>query len=113
MPDATAEFFDTLRSRSPEPLLGNTRGSLRVELSSGSRSERWLVSIDAGNLSVSRKGGKADCTVRARQAVFDRIAAGELNAFAAMLRGEVEAEGDPLLLVRFQRLLPSPPRTSR
>ena len=112
MPDA-AEFFETLRRRSPEPLLGDVRGSLRFELSSGKSSEHWLVSVDAGNLSVSRKGGKADCTVRASKDVFSRIATGELNAFAAMLRGEVAAEGDPLLLVRFQRLLPSRPPTSR
>jgi putative sterol carrier protein len=112
MPDA-AEFFETLHRRSPEPLFGTVRGSLRFELSSGKSSERWLVSVDAGNLSVSRKGGKADCTVRARRDVFDRIAVGEVNAFAAMLRGELAVEGDPLLLVRFQRLLPSPPQTSR
>jgi putative sterol carrier protein len=113
MPDAIAEFFESLRSRSPEPLLGTVCGSLRFEVSSGRSTERWLVSIDAGNLAVSRRGGKADCTVRARRDVFNRVATGELNAFSAMLRGEVAAEGDPLLLVRFQRLLPSPPPTSR
>jgi hypothetical protein len=30
-----------------------------------------------------------------------------------MLRGAIIVEGDPMLLVRFQRLLPSPPRTRR
>ena len=113
MPNAAAEFFKALPSRSPEPLLGTVRGSLRFELSSGKSSERWLVSVDAGNLSVSRKGGKADCTVRVRRDVFDRLAVGELNAFAATLRGDIAVDGDPLLLVRFQRLLPSPSRTSR
>jgi hypothetical protein len=29
-----------------------------------------------------------------------------MNAFAAVLRGEVTVEGDPRLLVLFQRLLP-------
>ena len=113
MPDATADFFEGLRDRSPEPLLGDARGSLRFEVTNG-HAERWLVSLDGGgNMAVSHKGGKADCTVRARKKVFTRIAAGELNAFAALLRGEITAEGDPTLLVRFQRLLPSPTRTSR
>ena len=113
MPNAAAEFFKALPSRSPEPLLGTVRGSLRFELSSGKSSERWLVSVDAGNLSVSQRGGKAACTVRARIDVFERIAVGEVNAFAAVLRGDIAVEGDPLLLVRFQRLLPSPPRAGR
>ena len=111
MPDVTSEFFESLRRRGPEPLLGNARGSLRFDLIDSS--ERWLVSMDSGNLTVSRRGGKADCIVRARKKVFDRVAAGTQNALTAMLRGELVVEGDPMLLVRFQRLLPSPPRTER
>ncbi len=109
MPDVTAEFFEALRRRGPEPLLGNARGSLRFDLPDSG--ERWLVSIDNGNLAVSRRGGKADCVVRARKEVFDRVAAGTQNALTAMLRGELVPEGDPMLLVRFQRLLPGPPRS--
>jgi putative sterol carrier protein len=112
MPDVTAEFFDALRRRGPEPLLGNARGSLRVELTNRGR-ERWLISIDRGKLAVSRRSGKADCTVRARKEVFDRVFDGTQNAMAAMLRGELTVDGDPMLLVRFQRLLPSPPRIER
>src|SRR5262245_26158710 len=108
MSDPVADFFEGLRYRGPEPLLGDARGSLRFEVTNG-LAERWLVSLDGrGNISVSRKAGKADCIVRARKKVFSRVVAGELNAFAAMLRGEVAIEGDPTLLVRFQRLLPSP-----
>ena len=108
MPNVTADFFEALRRRGPEPLLGKVRGSLRFELTNGGR-ERWLVSIDGGNLTVSRRSGKADCIVRARKEVFDRIADGTKNAMAAMLRGELVVEGDPAVMVRFQRLLPSPP----
>jgi putative sterol carrier protein len=114
MPDVTAEFFEALRRRrGPEPLLGNARGVVRFEVSGGSRGQQWLVSIDGGRLSVSRKGGRADCIVRARKQVFDRVVSGRLNPMAAMLRGAIVVEGDPMLLVRFQRLLPSPPRTAR
>jgi hypothetical protein len=34
---------------------------------------------------------------------------GETNALAAYLRGAVEVEGDPELLLRFQRIFPGPP----
>ena len=113
MPDAIADFFEGLRQRGHEPLLGDARGSLRFEVTNG-HAERWVVSLDGrGNISVSHRGSKADCVVRAHKKVFSRIAAGELNAFAAMLRGELAAEGDPTLLVRFQRLLPNPPRANR
>jgi putative sterol carrier protein len=111
MPDVTAEFFEGLRRRGPEPLLGNARGSLRFDLADGGG--RWLVTIGGGKLAVSRRGGKADCIVRARKEVFDRVADGTQNAMAAMLRGELVVEGDPTLLVRFQRLLPSPPVVER
>jgi len=111
MTDATADFFEGLRRRGPEPLLGNAEGSVRIDLSKGRRSERWLVSIERGNITVARKSARADCTIRARKDVFDRIAAGKLNAMAAMLRGAIAVEGDPRLLVRLQRLFPSPPRT--
>jgi hypothetical protein len=36
------------------------------------------------------------------------MAAGKVNAFAAALRGAIAVEGDPRLLVLFQRLLPGP-----
>jgi ubiquinone biosynthesis protein UbiJ len=69
--------------------------------------------MDRGNLTVSRRAGKADCIVRARKKVLDRVAAGTQNPLTAMLRGELVVEGDPTLLVRFQRLLPSPTRIER
>jgi putative sterol carrier protein len=36
------------------------------------------------------------------------MAAGKVNAFAAVLRGAIKIEGDPRLLVLFQRLFPGP-----
>jgi hypothetical protein len=51
----------------------------------------------------------ADCVVRATKGLFDDVATGRVNAMAALLRGELVAEGNPNLLVRLQRLFPSPP----
>ena len=49
---------------------------------------------------------RADAVVSADKALFDGSRRGETNAMAAMLREEVDVEGDVRLLVAFQRLLP-------
>lgn len=108
MADATTDFFGRLADRGHEPLLGNARGTLRVELANGTETERWLVSVDRGDVTVSHRNGKADCTVRTERDVFDGLASGEVNAMAAFLRGAIAVEGDSQLLVFFQRLFPSP-----
>jgi putative sterol carrier protein len=46
--------------------------------------------------------------MRADRKLFGRMASGKVNAFAAVLRGAITIEGDPRLLVLFQRLLPGP-----
>jgi putative sterol carrier protein len=109
--EPTTDFFEQLSSRGHEPMLETTSGTIRVDLvKNGKPTERWLVSIDKGDIDVSHKSGKPDCVVRGPEALFDRISSGEENAFAAALRGEVIIEGDSKLLVRFQGLFPSPPR---
>ena len=109
MSGATAAFFGELADRGHEPLLENTKGTLRVELADGKRIDRWLVEVDNGDVAVSRKNAKADCTVRAKKELFDGIAGGKVNATAAVLRGALTIDGDVELLVRLQRLFPGPP----
>lgn len=108
--DPTAAFFDELATRSDEPLLRKSAGAMRVEVVDGRTVRRWLVSVKDGRISVAKGAGAATCVLRADKAVFDKIATGKLNAVAAMLRGELAADGDWRLLVRMQRLFPSPPR---
>jgi hypothetical protein len=108
--DSTAEFFDELGRRGHAPLLGKVSGRVRFEVVDGERTERWLVTIEKGTILVSRRKGACDCVLRADKACFDRIATGELNAMAAVLRGELSVEGDPRVFVRLQRLFPGPPR---
>jgi hypothetical protein len=105
---SVAEFFDELGSRGHEPLLGKASGTSRFEVVDGSRTERWLVTIDKGDIGVSRGNAAADCVVRADKAFFDRAVVGEANFLAAVLRGQVALEGDPKLLVLLQRLFPRP-----
>ena len=109
MADATAGFFDALARRGHDPLLADAVGSVRFELVSDSQIDIWRVALDKGDVSVSRVGGAADCVVRADKQLFDGIATGEVNAMAALLRGALAFEGDPELLVRLQRIFPSPP----
>jgi putative sterol carrier protein len=108
MVDATTEFFEALAERDHEPLLESARGTVRVELANGRKTEHWLVSLDKGDIRVSHRNAKADCTLRTSRHVFDGLARGETNAMAALLRGAVAVEGDSHLLVHFQRLFPGP-----
>ena len=113
MTDATAEFFDALVERGHEPLLEKATGTVRFDLADGKKTNRWLVAVVKGDLAVSRQNLRADCVVSADKVLFDGIASGKTNAMAALLRGAMSVEGDPQLLVLFQRLFPGPPRSQR
>ena len=104
MSDALTDFLDGLAARGHEPLLATTTGSVCLEVSDGE--ERRVVSIDNGNIEVVAGDGSADCTLRASRDTLERVAAGEINAMAAVLRGAITIEGNWALLVRFQRLFP-------
>ena len=70
------------------------------------------MEIDRGDLAVSHRNAKADCVIRAEKALFDRIATGEENAVAAVLRGAIDIEGNRQLLVIFQRVFPAGPESA-
>jgi putative sterol carrier protein len=108
MTDATAEFFDDLAQRGHEPLLGNASGTMRFDIADGKKTETWFVTIDKGDLTVSRSGGKADSTLVASKELFDRLASGKASAVAEVLRGTLTIDGDWRLLVLFRRILPGP-----
>jgi putative sterol carrier protein len=112
MTDAASGFFERLRGEHVA-LPTRATGVMRVEIVDGKRTENWLVAVDKGDVEVSRGKGKADSVLRGDRALFDAMASGEVNAFAAALRGAVAIEGDPRLLVLFQRLLPGPPSRGR
>ncbi len=111
MADSATQFFDGLVSRGHEPLLAKASGTLRFDLVDGPKTERWLVEVKKGDISISRRNAAADCVVRGDRALFERFARGQQNATAALLRGAVEVEGTVGLLVLFQKLFPGPPRS--
>jgi putative sterol carrier protein len=108
--DPTSQFFEQLGRRGHEPALVKASGTLRFDLQQGRRTVHWLVAIKKGNVKVSRENREADAVVRAEKSVFDAIVSGNANAMAGLIRGAVVYEGDPQLLVLFQRLFPAPVR---
>jgi putative sterol carrier protein len=108
--DPTRTFFDDLAARGHEPFLKDASGTLRFDLIDGRRVEHWYVSIDQGDVSVSKQMAAADAVLRTDRSVFDRIASGRMNSMAAALRGELVPEGNLSLFMVFQRLFPGPPR---
>jgi hypothetical protein len=111
MSDATRRFFEDLERRGHEPLIAKYSGRVQFVLRDGRRTERWLLTIDDGDVSVSRghaDGGSA-CTIRADKALFDRLVTGEQNVMTAALRGALVCVGDPELLLAIGRIFPGPP----
>jgi putative sterol carrier protein len=106
--DAASELFERLGAVEHLPLPKRATGTMLFELTGGPRTERWRITVDKGAVAVARGNGPADCVMRADRKLFGRMASGKVNAFAAVLRGAVTIEGDPRLLVLFQRLLPGP-----
>ena len=100
-----AHFLEELGRRGHEPLLAKARGTIRFDVRNGKRTEHWLISLDRGDVAVSRRKVAADCVVRTDKATFDRLGTGA-NPFTALLRGALTYEGDPELLVLLQRVLP-------
>jgi predicted lipid carrier protein YhbT len=112
MAEATTEFFEGLEQRGFDPLLEKATGRIGFELVNGKKSSRWLVAIDKGKVDVSHKSGTTDCTVRTTGELFDEVVRGETNALAAVLRGAITIEGDPELLMLFQRVFSGPPKAA-
>ena len=108
MADPTSDFFKGLAERGREPRLGRVTGSIRFDLDDGGRAEQWRVDVRRGAMTVSHARGAADCIVRGDASLFHDLVRGRANAMAALLRGQVVADGDLTVLVRFQRLFPAP-----
>jgi hypothetical protein len=111
------EFFERLSAGGPGMLPPRTSGSLRIDLGSdpgsGATTERWFLTIGKDAVSVSHRNAKADAVIRTSRDLFEGMVTGRVNAMAGALRGVVSLEGDPTLLVLFQRALPGPPAPAK
>ena len=95
MATATSEFFDGLAARGLEPGFARTTGSVRFDLTRDGTTEHWRVEFRRGAVTVARAADAADCVVRADASLFDDLARGRANAMAALLRGQLQADGEP------------------
>jgi putative sterol carrier protein len=111
MADAMTEFMNDLGRRGHDPLLRKVNETVRFDLVNG-KTDRWLVRIENGDVTVSHRGGAADTVIRGSRELFDRMARGGANPVAAVLRGEVGWEGEWKSLVAVQRLFPGPQAAS-
>ena len=109
MSEPIEEFFERLSAGGPGTLPPRTNGSLRIDLGSGATTERWFLTVEDGAASVSHRNAKADAVIKTSKDLFEGMVTGRVNAMAGALRGAVSLEGDPTLLVLFQRALPGPP----
>jgi hypothetical protein len=109
MNEPIEEFFERLTRGDPDRLLRRGEGTLRIDLTSGTTTERWFITMQGGNVSVSHRNAKADSVIRTSKDQFEGMVTGKVNAMSAALRGLVSLEGDPSLQVLFQRALPGPP----
>jgi putative sterol carrier protein len=103
MVDPIRSFFERLDGYR---IRRRATGSIRIELHDGDKTERWLVAVHGGDVSVSHRNAKADAVIRTSREAFEGMVTGRVNAMAAALRGVVSLKGDPGLLVLFQRALP-------
>ena len=102
------EFFDSLPLRAREPLLAKVSGTLRFDAVDDGRVEHWYVVLGDGQVSVSHKNARADAVIRLSRSLLRDIVTGRANAMAALLRGAIVAEGDPALMLRFERIFSTP-----
>jgi putative sterol carrier protein len=107
MASPTDSFFDELNRRGHEPAFRNRTATIRFDVMHGKNTDRWIVAIDKGDLTVSRSDGPADCVLRGDRSLFDAFVTGRADPMAAMLRGELLADGDAELLVAARRLMPA------
>jgi hypothetical protein len=84
---------------------------MRFDIVDADSTSQWKVTVNHGDLRVTRGDGDAQCVLRAEHRLFDGIVTGQANAMVALLRGEIAVTGDLELLVLLQqRIFPGPAR---
>jgi putative sterol carrier protein len=102
--DRAETFFAELSERGHEPLLRRMIGSVRFDLDTDERTDRWLVTLSKGSISVAPRNGEADAVIHTDRRLFNRFLTGEANPMASMLCGLMRVEGEPRLGVLSRRL---------
>jgi putative sterol carrier protein len=112
MTNPSRQFFDEINRLGHDQLLEKATGTVRIDLIRDSFVESWFITINAGDICASRENTSVDAVLRADYGTFDRIASGEMNATAAIARGQVTVRGNSRLLIQLVRLFPARPGTA-
>jgi predicted lipid carrier protein YhbT len=107
--DPVARFFAALAEPGHLATFEGESATLRFDVLDGKDIERWHLTVNNGDVSVTRQNRSADAVVRIERPHFEAIVTGRLNAQAALLRGLLTCEGSVSALMMFQRCLPGPP----
>jgi putative sterol carrier protein len=99
--DDPREFFETLESRVDPGKAAGLTATYRFEIDGAGE---WTVDVDDGKVSVSDKGGDADCTISTSSETFLKIANGEQNPTAAYMSGKLKVKGDMGQAMKLQKL---------
>lgn len=109
MSDATSEFFAELDRSGGERLLRKTIGTVRFDIEHDQEIDHWFVTINHGDIEVSRENRDADCVIRTDSVFFERMIRGDVKPIPAWLRHDFLIEGQSRFVILLERLLPGPP----
>jgi hypothetical protein len=107
--DPVSTFFAGLAAPGYLATFEGQSATLRFDISDGAGTGRWHVTITDGRVEVARRRAAADAVIRVSRPDFEAMAAGRLNAQAAILRGLLSCTGSMAAFIMFQRCLPGPP----
>jgi alkanesulfonate monooxygenase SsuD/methylene tetrahydromethanopterin reductase-like flavin-dependent oxidoreductase (luciferase family)/putative sterol carrier protein len=94
----------------PERAAG-VKGTIQYQVRSRRGTRDWLLRIADGQLAIEqRREPRPTVTVRLPAVTLARMAAGQLTAGAAALRGELEIDGDVKLAARLGEIMGRDPR---
>ncbi|MFG3420157.1 SCP2 sterol-binding domain-containing protein [Micromonospora sp. NPDC048063] len=108
MGDPTADFLGRLGRSPGTPITMKARGTIRLDVERDTGADVWFVTLCDGTTQVSRQEQRPDLVIRGHQTLFDRLVQGRAQLYAALMRNEINVEGDLALLSSFERLLPGP-----
>jgi SCP-2 sterol transfer family len=107
--DPVSKFFADLACAGHVTTFEGQSATVRFEVADRDKVRRWHLTVNNGDVAVTRQDRPADAIVRASRPQAEAMVTGRLNAQAAFLRGALACEGKMAAVVMFQRCLPGPP----
>jgi putative sterol carrier protein len=85
------EFFETLPSRANGKSADGIDASYVFEIEGAGT---WTVKVADGKVDVTEGNAGGDCTISARESVFEKIVDGRQNPLTAYMTGKIKIKGD-------------------